>query len=368
LGEIVENGLRRIRRAWSAGDRYHARLAAQDLAARLRVPDHSFGSAGGGGVEAGGPPRFGEGEASEAAAEAAGLEQALDQLRQEHAAEMSSVERAMEQAQTDVDREGLGEQLRKHAEAVRRSVDGLPRTGPQSGSARATAAAARAHAEAMAGDLERGKLDQAIRRGERAIDALRQAAEAASRAPPASADAAVGREATTAERPLSEELRWAQQALEQLQDLASERAAEQLDRSAKREAELAERARRIHQQSAEGEAPLPQALLDRLAQAADAMDDAKRNLERRQGRQGLQAQREAQRLLEMAMPESDDRGADRDSSEGEGSRMAHDTEVPGEHRDPSARAFRQRVTEGLRGPLPPHLRDALRRYAEGLLR
>jgi hypothetical protein len=69
----------------------------------------------------------------------------------------------------------------------------------------------------------------------------------------------------------------------------------------------------------------------------------------------------------MAQPESDEPGAEQEAEEGNDGRMAQDVGVPGEHRDPRARAFRQRVTDGLRGNVPPHLRDALRRYAEGLL-
>jgi hypothetical protein len=48
--------------------------------------------------------------------------------------------------------------------------------------------------------------------------------------------------------------------------------------------------------------------------------------------------------------------------------MAQDTDVPDQSETPEADQFRKRVTDGLRGDVPPHLRDAMRRYAEGLLR
>ncbi len=54
LGEIVEHDLRRIDRGRAAEDYPHTALAAQDLATRLRLPDPSFGSRGGGPSQAGG--------------------------------------------------------------------------------------------------------------------------------------------------------------------------------------------------------------------------------------------------------------------------------------------------------------------------
>src|SRR5690606_27261047 len=110
LGEIVENGVRRIQRPFAAGDRYHARLAAEDLAARLRRPDPSFGSAGGGGVESGGMGQPGDGPPSEAAEQMAGLEDALEQLRQEHARQMHDVEQALRDALPAEERQALQEQ------------------------------------------------------------------------------------------------------------------------------------------------------------------------------------------------------------------------------------------------------------------
>ena len=169
LGEIVENGLRRIHRAWDAGDRYHARLAAEDLAARLRQPDPSFGSSGGGGghghggTEGGALPQPGQGEASNAAEDAAGIDQALEQLRQEHAAEMSGVERALRDAMGDMDDDELEKALREQAQAIREAVRGLPRQAEDASSAQGAAARGRSQAESMAGSLERQRLRQAPR-------------------------------------------------------------------------------------------------------------------------------------------------------------------------------------------------------------
>ena len=98
------------------------------------------------------------------------------------------------------------------------------------------------------------------------------------------------------------------------------------------------------------------------------MTEASRELRARDGHRGLERQREAQRLLEMAEPPDEDQAPMQQGAVGEGQRMAQNTSVPDEQPSQEAERFRQRVTEGLRGRVPPHLRDALRRYSEGLLR
>lgn len=371
LGELVQNGLRRIRRAWADSDRYHARLAAEDLAARLREPNPSFDSAGGsgtGGVEAGGRPAPGSEPASDAASEAAGIEQALEQLRQEHAAEVSSVRRALRQASQQESPQSGDQQMREHAQSVRQAVNELPRQAGRSASSRAAAASARAQAEAMAGALERGQVDEAARHGQQALRALSEAGRMGRSAPEGSTDAKAAKQVPRARERLAPEVAWAEQTLKELQRRASERAAKQLDRSAKRERELAKRARAIRRRSAEGAAPLPGSLLDRLADAAKAMDAAAQRLGRKDGPGGLEQQREAQRLLEMAQPESEQADGSEGDESGDGSRLDQEVDVPGARRNERADEFRKRVTDGLRGQVPPQLRDALRRYAEGLLR
>ncbi len=108
-------------------------------------------------------------------------------------------------------------------------------------------------------------------------------------------------------------------------------------------------------------------MLERLAEAGDAMEQAGRRLEQSKGAEALDKQREAQRLLEMSQPEREpEPESGRDS--GDGPQFARDAEVPAESRDARADAFRKRVTQGLGRDVPPHLREALRRYTEGLLR
>ena len=371
LGEITRNGLRRIRRALAAGDRFHARLAAEDLAARLHAPDRSFKSAGGsgaGGVEAGAASGVEQGDKSEAAQEAAGMAQELEQLRREHAAEISSVERAMNQAASAEDRPELASELRQHAESVRQAAQQLPRTGGESSSGRAAAAAARAHAEAMAAAMERGDMQGAASRGKDAMEALDTAEQLGHEARRGSDDGAAAGLAGEARGKLAPELAWAEQKLAELERQASERAAADLERAAGHERSLSQRAKHIGERNAEGQAPLPKALLERLAQAARAMEDASRELGQRNGRRGLERQREAQQLLEMSEPAPDSGHDQQGRGRDEGAQMAQDVAVPGAQGNEQAEQFRKRVTSGLRGKVPPHLGDALRRYTEGLLR
>ncbi|MBI4702020.1 MAG: DUF4175 domain-containing protein [Deltaproteobacteria bacterium] len=378
LGEIVQNDLRRIRRAWQAGDAYHAQLAAEDLAARLHAPDPSLrsagggglgGGAGGGGVEAGPGTGAGagEGEASAAAREAAKLLRALQELRDEHAAEMAGVERLLRESLDDADREAMQGELRRHAEAVRRAVADLPEPGAAPSPPGSAAAAGRSQGEAMAGALDDANLNQAVGSGKQAAEALREAERLARGAAGTAADPALGQRAAQAREALERELEWAEQARRDWQRRASERARAELERAARREKDLAQRARKLAEQGAGEAAPMPEAMVERIGQAGSAMDQAGRLLGGGNGEQGLERQREAQRLLDMAAGDQDGAAPDK-GEEGDRGESAQDTQVPGGSRDERADRFRQRVLEGLKGRATPALREAVRRYAEGLLR
>lgn len=374
LGELVDNGVRRIERPLKAGDRYHARLAAEDLAARLRNPVPSFGAAGGGGhghgggVESGGMPQPGQGEASEAAEQAAGLEQALEELRQEHEQQMRRVEKALRDALPAEEREAMNQRMRELAQKVRDAVKELPQQASDPGSARASAARARAQAEAMAGALERGDVSKAIEQGEGALQNLDQAQQRGRKAPAESAEREVGDQAGEAKKDLEDLVQQGSKAQQDMQKAASEGASGPLQEAADGEEALAERARKLQRRSQQGQAPLPQAMLDRLGEAARAMERAAKKLGQKQGAEGQKAQREAQRMLEMAQPESESDGPKNSPEGADGRDFARDANVPPEARDKRAEDFRQRVTDGLGREAPPHLKDALRRYTEGLLR
>ena len=375
LGEIVENGLRRIHRAWEVDDRYHAHLAAIDLAARLARPDPSFGAAGGSGgggggqhgVESGGGQSPSEGESSQAAEQAADLEQALEALRQEHAREIEEVERALQDAMSPEMRQALEEQMREAAKQVREAVKDLPRQATDPSTARAKAAQGKSEAEAAASAMERGDHKAAMEQGKKALEALEKAAQQGQQAPAGSPERDIGEEAADAAQQLRNILQGAQKGLEGAQKSASEGAKEGLSRAAARERDLAKRAGRLREDSAASEAPLPGSMQRRLEEAARAMERAGGELERGDGESALDKQREAQRLLEMAQPEREDEPSPKDRH-GDGNEFARDADVPPEARDERADAFRRRVTEGLGKDAPPHLREALKRYTEGLLR
>ncbi|HZF52337.1 MAG TPA: DUF4175 domain-containing protein, partial [Polyangiaceae bacterium] len=367
LGEIVANDLRRVDRARKALDLFHAELAARDLAARLRKPDPSFGGGGRGGVESGGPPSPEPGEASEADEEMMAGERELEDLARDHEAEMNEVQQAMEQAISKEELEALREEAKKHAQAIREAVKSLPRQGGDPGSAESAAAMGREQAEAMAGALEQGQPRDAVESGKSALRSLGDAKRLGDQSGGVFPEERSGREAGKAMSSLEGELAWAEQALEQLRQAASGRAKDDLSRSSKDEQALADRGKSLREKGESGDASMPQEMLDRLTEAEQAMRQAQRALQEGDGEEGLKQQQNAQRLLEMAKGEQ--REEPRESSaESEDGRMSKNTDIPGKDKHKGPEDFRRRVLEGLGGSADPVLKEAVKRYAEGLLR
>jgi hypothetical protein len=260
LGEIVAMDLLRVDRA--RGDLFHAALAAQDLAARLRQPDPSFGSQGGrpshaGGESGGSRGGFGEdsegegGDVERAFNEAA---QELERLTSEHAGQMGKVEQALADAAND--------------------------------------------------DAKVQREQQVGRR----VPELREHGDA--------------------------------------------------------ESKLADRARDL---LLRGRESLPQASLDALEGAEQAAREASRALKQEDADRGLVHQREAQHKLEMARDALGD--AEQDGEDGEGERFSGShTDIPTADQHKGPEEFRKRVIKGLGQPSGGRLKDAVKRYAEGLLR
>ena len=369
LGEIVESDLGRIQRAMKEGDRHHARLAADDLAARMRQPDPSFVSSGGGsmgGTESGGAGQ--DGAASDAAEDASSIEQALEELRREHAAEMAGVERALEEGVGDDEKQARQEQLRQLAKETREAVEALPEQGSDPSSARSEASQGRSQGEGMAAALERGSLGEASETGKRALEALDRAGKRAAEAPQGTSERDVAGGARSAAAKLRGLVREAEKQLADARKKSSESAKSALEKAGQREKLLAERARKLREKSNASEAPLPQEMLEKLDEAAREMDGAAKEFQGHRGGSGLDAQRQAQRLLEMAQPEKDEKEGQRPGQLNDGQSLAQDADVPGERKDETADRFRRRVTEGLGRKSPGRLREAVRRYTEGLLR
>jgi len=380
LGEIVANDLKRAARTLARQDFLHTELVMRDLAARLRRPSPSFGGGKRGGVEAGGSESPGDADSAEGGQQIAREQEQLEELARDHAAEVSGVEQAMSSAESGEELDKVREEARQHAQAVRDAVRSLPRTGGDPNSADEAAAAAREHAEAMAEELERGNPSDAVRSGHSALGALEQAG----RAPPArfTFRKDVREDAKQAESKLDPEVKWAERTLERLRQAASSRASDELKRTSPREGKMADRARALADEGSSGAGALPGSTLDLLSGAESAMREGARALGAAEGDRALQNLKEAQRLLEMARSDQSETGNDQESAEGEreGNRESgsgqNNGNGPFAHRAPIPRAedyrgpedFRRRVLEGLGGAADPRLKDAVKRYAEGLLR
>lgn len=277
---------------------------------------------------------------------------------------MAQVERMLDKATTPQQRQALRQQLRQTAKQMRRIAEKLPKGADEPGSSAGEGSQGRSLAQGAAASLERGKLGEAAKQGAAALKALERA-ERAGREGRSRNDLAAGRVAGRARSELKALLDEVERRRKELQQQASEKTADQLREAAKREQKLAERARALHKKSQTSNAPLPRRLLKQLREAAEKMAGAAKSLGRKRGSEALEQQRLAQRLLEMSQPEGDPNPGNND---GDGKDFSRRADVPDEQRNAAADRFRERVTKGLNRQVPPHLKDALRRYAKGLLR
>ncbi|MBN2193782.1 MAG: DUF4175 domain-containing protein [Polyangiaceae bacterium] len=366
LGSVAEGNLDRIRRASAAEDLRSVELAARHLAARLRRPAPSFSAKHIGGVESSGGAALDVGEASQADQRFDELAQDLERLTQDHASEIGAVERALSEAERAADLEAIKEEARRRAMEIALAVADLPAVGDEPGSSRSAASRARQQANAMAQSLERLSFGDAVERGRDALGALDEARRKRtsgafeSAAPdPAVLDAA--------RRPIAEHLTWAERELDRLHRLADERARAALTGNAERERKHADRASNVASRGRNGQSSLPEDLIGRLERAEALMRQAADQFSTGRGRDALDLQRDAQRLLEQATV---GRTSDQGSAEGERrNRGAMTTrgEVPNQEDDRS-QEFRRRVVEGLGRERSGRYAPAVRRYAEGLLR
>jgi hypothetical protein len=377
IGEIVANDLRRIARAREAKDLPHAELAARDLAARLRKPEPSFSGGGGhghgggrgGGVESGGAPSGAEaGEASAADEEAAETQRELEELAREHAGKIGEVEESLEKAVSPEELEALKQEAKQHAQAIREAVKKLPPSRGQTGSAESSASAGREEAEAMAGALEGGRPRDAVESGRRAVEKLGEAQRLGEQSGGFPPDDKAGKEAGAAKSTLDRELAWAEQALDKLRAASSARAKGDLQRHGKEESKLAERAKELGQKGQGGDRSLPQEMLDRLEEAEQAMRDAEKALAKGDGEKGLRLQQDAQRSLEMARGERDESDREGKNEAPESKQPNGKADIPNKDAHKGPEEFRRRVLKGLGGSSDPLLREAVKRYAEGLLK
>jgi hypothetical protein len=395
LGEIVDMDLRRVSRARNpkpitapgaspndAGaeaspadgpDLPHAALAALDLALRLRQPDPSFGARGGRPSHAGGESGGGRGasgadengeenEVDQAFREAA---RDLDRLAADHAGQMGKTDQALAGGSSDEDLKNLSEEAKRHAEKVREGARPLPSVGGGSDSWTSKGAAAREHAEQMARALEQGNAADAVQSGRNAISALEEARRGAIRDRWGSRESGAEKTVEDARRALEAELKWSEEKLDELRKRAAQRAGPELRESGDEEGKLADRARELAHKGREQE--FPPAALDALSAAEQAAREAANALKQGDAERGLARQRDAQQKLEMARDALGEGEGERAGGEGDRTGQDHaDIPKADEHKGPEE--FRKRVMKGLGQPSGGRLKDAVKRYAEGLLR
>lgn len=378
IGEIVEMDLARIKRARDGQDLMHAALAAQDLAVRLRQPDPSFGARGGRPSHAGGESGGGRGaQGEEGESDTSDVEQAfneaardLDKLAAEHAGQVGKTEQSLAEASTKDDVDAISEEAKKHAQRVRDASRSLPSVGGGSDSWTSKGAAAREHAEQMAKALEQGNLADSVQSGRSALGALDEAKRAAARDRFGRlTDPNVDRTIQDARRQMEGEVKWAEDKLDEVRRKAAQRAAPELREHGDAEGKLAERAHELTKRGREQEA-LPPAALEALHDAEQAAHEAAQSLKEGDAERGIKKQREAQQKLEMAREALGDGDNERDSPANDGDRepSRDHADIPKADAHKGPEEFRKRVIKGLGQPSSGKYREAVKRYAEGLLR
>lgn len=155
---------------------------------------------------------------------------------------------------------------------------------------------------------------------------------------------------------------------------AAERASGDLKKSGDAEQELAERTRKIADKS-RAQSSLPDPALESLDDAERAAREAASALKQGDADRGTAKQREAQRALDAAKqalgdPAQDEGELDSGHDESGDARdpSSGNTDIPKADAHKGPEEFRKRVLRGLAEPSSSKNKDAIRRYAEGLLR
>jgi hypothetical protein len=226
----------------------------------------------------------------------------------------------------------------------------------------------------MADALESANLGEAVARAKNALRAIEQARRLAAEQHDFFGDPMnLGSELESAKGKIEREQKWAEQQLESQRKAMAEKARPNLDRSANAEDKFAQRTGEVSRKGRSTDAPMPKAMLDLLESAEKAMKESSKALKGSELDRGTDQQREAQRLLEMAreIQGSDEQTreqGDSDSDSDRGDMSGGKVDIPKASDFKGPEAFRKRVLEGLSRSRDPRLQQAVRRYAEGLLR
>jgi len=285
------------------------------------------------------------------------------------------MDRALAGATSGDELDALREEAKRHADAVRQAARSLPSVGNGSDSWTSKGAAARELAEQMARSLERAQAADAVQSGRSALGALEEARKMLQKGgwlEDPSGDEQ--RRVEEVRRHLDAEEKWAEGQLGQTRRRAAERARKPLEQGGEDEGKLAERARDLADRGRD-RGSLPQQAVESIDDAERAARQAADALKKGDAERGLERQREAQRNLEAAREQLRSDDEDATGNQGAGREEGRDphagqsrVDVPkaGEHKGPEE--FRRRVVRGLGQPASGSLREAVRRYAEGLLR
>jgi hypothetical protein len=362
LGQVIKNDLARVGRARDKRDWRVAELSARDLAARLHNADFAMQSSGGGGQGGGGGDSADPGGDRDVGDE-------LDRAFNEAAGELQRTARDQKQLadeNSDGDDPPAGDDasksdMMKRAENVRRAARPLPSVGEGSDSWTSKGASGKEQAERAARALEKGKVAEAL-------DALRTAeseleeARRMARKSPWSRDGEG--EVADAKRKLSEERVALETMQRELQNKGKPGSADKLREQTRKQEELSKRIGRLGGLGDD----LPDDAKESIDSARKHAEDATQSLRKADRAKALEMQRSAQRQLEKALEQLSEKG-DSDGKGDDGLKASDaDADIPGsdKHRGPDE--LRARIQRGLGRPAGPRIREAVRRYSEGLLR
>jgi hypothetical protein len=294
----------------------------------------------------------------------------LAELAADHGEQINQVEGTLADSEKADEAEELKREAGERAARLRERLGFLPEPGALQGSARAAAAVAREHMSAMAQNLERLSLKDAVENGKSGRGQLDDARRLA-RDPKSAADWVDDQTLAAAERELGDDLGWAEKALQNLKERGAARASSALEEASQREDGMARRASNLAGRGDHGEAVFPDDVKEALDRAENARRQAARELGAGRGEEALSLQREAQRLLEQASPGSTSQGEDDNpdhsqSQDGDKGKAATGN-VPIGGKGRRSDEFRRRVLDGLSKERRGKLGSAVERYAEGLL-
>ncbi len=237
----------------------------------------------------------------------------------------------------------------------------------------------------MARALEEGNAADAVTAGRSALDALSEAKHVAeeerwmAHMPFADQDPdRTGAERTleAAREKLDPEVKWAEERFRSQRKRAAAARSVELSAHGDEEARLGERAGALRTRG-EGPQAFPESALEALHQAEQAAGGAATALRHGDVDEALTLQREAQRRLETAREalggeSSDDatgNPGDHATGNGRGTHVGPgETAIPGAEAHKGPEEFRRRVMQGLGQAASGRQKDAIRRYADGLLR